>query len=136
MFCVCQYALNDVVIFLIEILAEEKLHDLVNALAVVKRLDQRLNDRHRSVVGTRVAPAFEIMLFRNVPVAKLGRFVEMRSEMNAKRDLVHPLGVQLQIGRRVVNRISAEDDEHLHASGVDVGDQAREAARSAFSPTA
>ena len=62
----------------------------MSILAVIERFDQRLNDRRRAVIGARVAPAFEIMFFRNVPMAMLGGFVEMQAEMNTQRDLVHP----------------------------------------------
>src|SRR5688572_2404946 len=96
---------NDVVIFLIEILAEEKLHDLVNAAAVVERLDERLDDRDRTVVGPGVAPGLEIVFLRDVPVTKLASLVEMRAEVDSKRHLVHTVDVQLQISGRIVNRV-------------------------------
>src|SRR5687767_15387807 len=78
---------DNVVIFLIEILAEEKLDDLVNATAVVERLDERLNDRDCTVVGPRVAPGLEIVFFGDVPMTKLARLVEMHAKVDSKRHL-------------------------------------------------
>ena len=56
----------------------------MRALALIERLDQRLDDRDRAVVGARVAPRFEIMSFRNVPVTKFGSFIFVLAEMNAQ----------------------------------------------------
>ena len=43
--------------------------------------------------------------------------------MNPHRHFRHSLGVQFDIGRRVVDRISTENDEHLNAAAIDVADQ-------------
>ena len=115
---VCFY---DVQVGLLEILTHEQLHDLLHTAAVVKRLDQRLNDRDRPVVRTGIAPRFEIMLFGDMPMAKFPGFVQMISETNTERNLVHTLLVQFQVDRRVVNRIAAEYHEHFHPIGIDVG---------------
>ena len=61
-------------------LARKNGDDFVRALAAIERLDERLNDADRSVVGAGIAPGFKIVRFRNVPLAKLGGLVAMRAE--------------------------------------------------------
>jgi len=61
-------------------LAREDGNDLVRALAAVERLNERLNDADRSIVGAGVAPGLEIMRLRHMPMAKLGGLVAMRAE--------------------------------------------------------
>ena len=59
--------------------------DLVGALTAVKRLDERLHDRHRAVDRPRVAPRLEVVRRRNVPVAEPGRLVEEQAGVDAQR---------------------------------------------------
>ena len=54
-------------------------------LAVVQRADQRLDDRDRPVVSADIAPGFEVMRFRDDPVAALGGLVFRRSGERAGR---------------------------------------------------
>ena len=95
----------------------------MRALAFIERLDQRLHDRDGAVVRTRVAPRFEIVSFRNVPVTKLGSFVFVLTEVNAQLRFEQPVLIELQIGRRVVNRIAADDHQQLNAAAIDIVDQ-------------
>src|SRR6202040_1573833 len=55
--------------------AEQDRHHLLQALAAVERLDQRLDETRRAVEGACVAPALELVGGRGVPVAVLGRLV-------------------------------------------------------------
>src|SRR5687768_9020719 len=73
--------LYDIPVTLIEIFAEEKLNQLVLVVPAIKRFYQRLNDRHSPVVTAGVAPGFEEMFPRKVPVAIFGCFVEMKALM-------------------------------------------------------
>jgi hypothetical protein len=67
----------------------------VNILPTIQRFDERLRDRYGSVVAARVAPALEVMLLVNMPVALLGRLVVVEAEMHAKRHFRHTFGAQL-----------------------------------------
>ena len=60
--------------------------DFVGALAVVERLDQRLNDADGAVVGAGIAPGFEIVSFGNVPLAEFAGLVAMGAEINFRGD--------------------------------------------------
>ena len=44
-------------------LSGEQRDQLVRALAVVERRNQRLHDADRTVVGARIAPGFEVVRF-------------------------------------------------------------------------
>src|SRR5215212_1952638 len=59
-------------------------------------------------------------------------FVRPHSEPNPKGDLIHSVRIQFEIGWRVINRISAEDDKHLYKASVDIGDQIAELVDLAF----
>ena len=51
-------------------------------LAVEQRRNERLTDADRSVVGSSVAPRFEWMSFRQMPVAQQRRFIFVTAQMN------------------------------------------------------
>ena len=70
----CQYSRNNLVRLAI-VLRREHCQHFMRSLAVVKRLNQRLDNRHRAIVRTRIAPRFEVVRFRNVPVTKLRSLV-------------------------------------------------------------
>ena len=78
-------------------LAEHHGEDLVRGAPVIKRRDQRLDDAHGAVVSARIAPGFEVMSFRNVPVAELRGLVVLQAEMNSQADLE-------QAGKQIPNR--------------------------------
>ena len=92
----------------------------MRGLAVVKRFDQRLDDRDRAVVGTRVAPRFEKMRGGNMPVTQLRRFILVLAEMNAKSGFVETVEIELEIDRRVVDRIATHHDEELDTSSIEI----------------
>ena len=90
----------------------------MSALAAVKRFIRGWTieivpsyPSHRSI--------FKIC-FSEYASGKVLRFVDMRAQVHTKRDLAHTLRVQLKVRGRLVNWISAEDDEHFYASGIDV----------------
>ena len=91
--------------------------------AFVKRRDQWLHDRHRAVVRARVAPRFQVMRGRNVPVTNVGSFVVVETEVRAQLNFIQPVQIQPEINRRVVSRIAAQDDQRINAAGVDVVDE-------------
>src|SRR6185436_16556845 len=96
----------------------------MRALALIERLDQRLDNAHSAVVRTRITPRFEIMRFRNLPMTKLGSFIAILTEMNPQlRHLEHPIFVELKISRRVVNGIAADDNQQLNVAVVNVVNQ-------------
>ena len=71
----------------------------------------------------RVAPGLEVVGRRDVPVAERGRLVEEQAGVDDEADLAHRLG-ELEVGGRAQNRVRfADDHEHLHVAGVDVGDK-------------
>ena len=45
-----------------------RVQDFVNRTAVVERRDQRLDDRHRSIVSAHIAPHLEEVSLRDMPV--------------------------------------------------------------------
>ena len=52
----------------------------------------------------------------------LRRFVFVQTEVHTDRHLVHRV-CELQIGRRGVHRVAADDDQHVDFAGIHVGDQ-------------
>src|SRR5581483_11201648 len=87
------------------------------SLAVIKRLDERLLNARRAVVSATVAPRFEVMRGVDVPVAGESGLVIVKTQMNARRDLREFLA-ELEVGRRRVSRIAAENDERIHLTAV------------------
>ena len=51
--------------------------------AVVDRRDQRLNQGDRAVEAAHVAPRFQVVRFRQMPVALFGGFVDVESQMRS-----------------------------------------------------
>ena len=82
----------------------------MDTLVLIERLNQWLDDGYRAIVGTRIAPRFEVMRCRNVPVAKLRCFVFVKTVMHAQHNFVQAIEIELQINRRVVSRIAANDN--------------------------
>ena len=105
-------------------LAIQQREQLVNTLAVVKRRNQRLDDSNGPVISARVTPRFQVMRFVHVPMAELGSFVVVKTEMNANRNVaVFERVGKAEIGRGIVNRIAAKDDQHVHLARAHVVDE-------------
>ena len=82
-----------------------------------QRLNQRLHRHQNTVVRLRVAPGFQVMRRRQVPVGLRKRFVLVIAQPH------HGFGLALrgrpgQIRRRVVNRIAAQNHQRLHRTRV------------------
>src|SRR5258705_3603060 len=56
-------------------------------------------------------------------MTKLGSLISILAEMNAQLSFEHPIFIELQISRRVVNRITANDNQQLHAAIVEIVEQ-------------
>ena len=84
----------------------------------------------RSVEGARVAPLLQIMRGVDVPVNVIAGLVAVEAVLHAQRNLVHRVG-ETEIRRRVVNRIAAHDQQHVHLAGVHLADQFLQRRRSA-----
>ncbi len=95
---------------------------LVSRLAAVERCDEWLNDCCRAVERAGIAPGFEKVRLRHVPMAQRRRLIVVQAEMNAQRDLAQRIG-ELEIHGRGVDRVPTQDDEHFDHSGVHVRDQ-------------
>ncbi len=57
-----------------------------------------------------------------MPVALRGGLVVVETEVDAKRNLLHRID-ELQVRRRGVDRVAAEDDQQAHGAGVHLADQ-------------
>ncbi len=105
-------------------LAGENRDDFVRGLAAIQRLDQRLNDAHCAVIGAGIAPRFEIVRFGNVPLAKFGGLVAMRTETNLQADGIRfQRGSKFEFGRRVISRIAAENQQQVNLARAHVIDE-------------
>src|SRR5262249_51950779 len=92
-------------------LAKQERNQLCRSSSVVKRRNQRLHDADGSVVSARVAPGLEIVRLVDVPLAELGGFVVVEPKVYADRSVaVLERVAEAEVGRRVVNRVPAEDD--------------------------
>src|SRR5882672_6400732 len=58
-----------------------------------------------------------------MPVTKLGSFVVVETQVRAQLNFVQPIKVQPEINRRVVSRITADNDQRIDSAGVNVGNQ-------------
>src|SRR5581483_4980557 len=95
---------------------------LVNRFPVIERSDQRLDDGDGAVIGPRLTPGLKIMGFWNMPVAELSRFVIVKTKVHAQLYLQEILG-ELEVSRRGVRRVRAEDEQDVHLAGFYVLDQ-------------
>ena len=95
---------------------------LVRRLTAVQRRDERLDDRHGAIVGPDVAPGFQEVRLGYVPLAHLRGLVFIQADMRADRHLGER-GGELQIGRRGVDRIAAQNQQGVHGTGVHVRDE-------------
>ena len=100
--------------------ADQRAEDFVRGAAVVERGDQRLDDRHRPVVRPRVAPTLQRMHLGDVPMRQHRRLVVVRAQVRAEWNF-RQRRVELEVGRRIEDRVAAEDDQRLHGAVVHVG---------------
>ena len=89
---------------------------------VPQREDHRLHRADRAIRTTGIAPAFEVMRLRHMPLAGGRGFVFVKSETHADRDAGKKIA-EAQIGRRIVNRVAAQDEKVLHPAGLHRGGQ-------------
>ncbi len=103
----------------------QKREDLARCLAAEEGGDERLPDGERAVVRERVAPALEVVRERHVPGARLGGLVGVAGH----RDTGLRLGVgrgKIEIWRRGVEWVFAEDDQGVDLPAVQIGGERRE----------
>ena len=94
----------------------------MRGLATIQRRDQRLNDARRSVSGARIAPRFQVMRFRNMPVAQRRGFIVVEAEMDAQSHFPKTR-TELQVRRRGVDRVAADDHKQYDAASIHILDQ-------------
>ena len=87
--------------------------------SAVERRDQRLDHRDRAVIAPRVAPGFQFVRLRNVPVAQRRGFVFIQPEARAERHLRQNF-LEAQIGGRVIDRIAAQNQQRRDASRANI----------------
>ena len=68
----------------------ERAQQLVGRTSLVQGRDERLDDRHGAVVGTRVAPRFERVGVGDVPVGQVRRFVGVQTVVDDRADFREP----------------------------------------------
>ncbi len=100
-------------------LVAEGSEHLVGRMCAVQRSDQRLDDTDSPIERARITPGFEVMRFRHVPQAILGRLVEMRTQMYRVRDFAN-LGREIEIVRCVINGIAAKDQQRRDLAGFNI----------------
>ena len=60
----------------------------------------------------------------HMPVAKLGGFIVLQAEMNAKRNIrIFKRVGEVEVGRSVVNRVTAENDEQINLARTHIHEQ-------------
>lgn len=95
----------------------ETTEDLELAPAIEERRDEGLLDGDRAVEGALIAPCLELVGARDVPRRDLARLVVERRQMNRRRVGLGELLLEPEIGRRVVDRVAAEDEERADLTG-------------------
>src|ERR1700722_905811 len=85
----------------------------------VQRSDQRLYYAQCAVKGARIAPGFEEMRFRNMPLAIGGGFVEVRTDVDGVVYFAE-LGGKIKIVRRGIDGIYAQNYQRVHFPSVHV----------------
>src|SRR5439155_22850354 len=104
----------------------EKLHNLVHTFAVVQRRDQRLDNGRRPVKSACVAPAFQIMFFRDMPMAMLRGLIEVQTEVDTEWNFIHSLRAQFQVHGCRVNRIPTKNYKHFDSARIEVPNELTE----------
>ena len=104
---------------------EEHLQHLVSGAAVVERLDERLLDGDRAIESARVAPAFQIVRLRQMPLADLGGLVLVEAQVRADACFLESIR-QAQFHRRVEDRVSSQNQQQVHGARIQIADQVLE----------
>ena len=132
--CTCRFVRlpvlpHDVVAVALRPIRHRRDH-FVRRLAAVQRLDQRLHDRHGAVDRARVAPRFEVVRGRACASGSASPVSSKnRPECTTQADLAASPRANLQSAGAREHRVRlADDHQHLHAAGVDVGRPARRSA--------
>ena len=108
----------------IRILACHEAEEFLCAQSRLQPHRRRLAQPHCSIERSQVAPAFEGMALRDMPVADGSCLVPVLAEMKGQRHTPHERG-KVDIGRRGIDGIAAEDDEARDLSGTDCSCQDR-----------
>ena len=103
-------------------LVQQCLEDVVRCLSAVERIDQRLHDGNRSVVGARIGPGLKRVRGGNVPVGDRARLVHVRTEMGDDLCLVEGRG-ELEIGWHRVDGVGIQNHKPIHLPGIQIGNQ-------------
>ncbi len=90
--------------------------------AVVERGDQGLDDRDGSVVGAGVAPGFQRMRLRHLPVTQLRSLVLVKPDADSEPHFAHRAG-KIEIARSGIAGITAENHQHVDIAGVHLANQ-------------
>ena len=98
-------------------LAVEHRQDVRHALALVQGLDQRLDDGKGAVKRGGVAPGFQRVGHRHMPVALLAGFIGVNAEVNAGRSLGKHRG-EIEIARGRVDGVQSENEDGLDRTGL------------------
>ena len=88
----------------------------MSRVAVVQRSDQRLKDSDGAVISAAVAPGFEVVRSRDVPVRVFGRFVVVEAGVDEEpqgisRNSAAICRLEFQIARCVVGGITPVDQQ-------------------------
>src|SRR5437868_8590284 len=81
--------------------------ELVRRMTTVQGGDARLLDRYRAIEGADVAPRFEHVRGRQMPVAARGCLIVIQAQMRLER-YASQRCFEIEIGRCVVYRIAAD----------------------------
>ena len=106
-------------------LVGEGREEFVGGLAAVERRDQRLHDRRGAVERERVAPGFQEVRLGDVPLTLFGGLVVLEREMHPPDDL-RQSRPETDVGGRVEDRVSPQDQERSDLAGREVGDERAE----------
>ena len=93
--------------------AEDQAEQFARRDTAVDRHDERLTDGDGAIPRARIVPRFEIVSARQVPIGLLRRFVLVLGEVHRVGHLGQR-GGEVEISRRVVQRVTAEDEKVLH----------------------
>ena len=86
----------------------------MRALTVIKRSNQWLDDTHRAIVSTAIAPSFQIMRIIHMPLTELSGFILIEPMVNANRNIrIFQRISETKIRRRIIGWIAAENDQHV-----------------------
>src|SRR4029453_12461908 len=90
--------------------------------AAVERLDEWLNNRNSAIEGARVAPAFQIMRFGNMPMANARRLILVEAEADAHSEFLEA-GRKINVGRYIEYRVASNYHEHVDGARFHFADK-------------